>query len=153
VLAGGYVLAGSGGGSNGYRLACVRPSTEIGTPAEVVYVLKKSVPQVPTPVALGDLLFVVHDRGTASCRDLATGEEYWIERLGSRFSASPICVGGRVYCVGEEGTVKVLAADKEFRMLGEGQVPGIAYATPAVAGDHLLFRTESGLYCLAAEAP
>lgn len=150
LSAGDYVLASSGAGSNGHSLVCVRPSPAPDSAAEIVYEIRKSVPQVPTPVVSGDLLIILHDRGTASCRDLATGEEHWIKRIGGSYFASPVCVGGRVFCVGDDGTVVVFAAEKEFRELGRGELPGRSFATPAIDGKRMFFRSESNVACLLA---
>ena len=42
-------------------------------PAEVAYQLGRGAPHVPTPIAVGDLLFAWDDGGIVSCLRAATG--------------------------------------------------------------------------------
>jgi outer membrane protein assembly factor BamB len=151
LVAGGLVFGGSGAGSNGVSLVCVKPGNAAGSAAEVVYDLRKSVPQIPTPLAYEGMLFVLHDRGTIACRDLRTGDEHWTKRIGGQYYSSPICAGSRIYCLADSGEVVVLAAAKEFEELGRAQLPGISRATPAVADGRMFLRTESAIMCLSAE--
>lgn len=151
LVADGLIFGGSGAGSNGISLVCVRPGETSGASAEVVYELRKSVPQIPTPLAYRDMLFVLHDRGTLACRDLKTGEEHWIERIGGQYFSSPICASGKIYCIADSGEVVVVAAAKEFEELGRNQLPESSHATPAIADGRLFLRTESSVVCLTAE--
>jgi outer membrane protein assembly factor BamB len=133
---------GSGGGGN-YATA-VRP----GKPPQIAYTLKNAAPYVPTMLALGELLFLFNDKGLVSCVDPATGQDFWRERVGSAFSASPVCADGKLYCLSDDGVVYVLAASKEFRLLGQNPLGEASRATPAVAGNRLFFRTKSLLFCV-----
>jgi outer membrane protein assembly factor BamB len=151
LVAGGYVFGTSGAGSNGVSLVCVRPGVDTTNPAELVYEVRKSVPQVPTPLAYKDMLFVLHDRGTLACRDLKTGDEFWTERIGGQYYSSPLCAGGRIYCLADSGEVVVFAAAKEFEELGRSQLPESTHATPAIADGRMFLRTESAVLCLPAE--
>ncbi len=73
IVAAGLVFVSTGSGNNGLHMIALRPG-ENGKPPVEAYRLKQGVPNVPTPVVAGDLLFLWHDRGTVSCLDAATGE-------------------------------------------------------------------------------
>jgi len=99
-----------------------------------------------TPIVVGDLLFCCSDAGIATCFDARTGTNHFRERIGSSgFTASPVHSGGRLYYTGEEGTVKVISAAKEFKLLATSELGAQSMATPAVHDGVIIFRTRKGL--------
>lgn len=151
VVAGGMILAACGEGGNGKMLVAVRPGNEAASP-EAVYRLKQGVPQVPTPLVVGDLLFLWHDRGVVSCCELATGKQIWRERVGGDYHSSPIRLGQRILCCSEQGDAVVLAAAKEYKLLARNSLKETCIATPAVADHRLFVRSDSTLFCIGAPA-
>jgi outer membrane protein assembly factor BamB len=147
IVAGGLVFIYSGQGGNGKLLIAVNPGDASHPPKEV-YRLQQNIPQVPTPVVAGDLLFLWHDRGTVSCHDVATGRQHWRERIGGDFHSSPVRIGNRIFAASRGGEVVVLAADKDYQLLARNVLDEPVHATPAVAHDRLFVRTESTLYCI-----
>lgn len=147
IVAGGMMLATCGEGGNGKVLVAATPG-DAQHPAEVVYRLRQNVPQVPTPIVAGKLLFIWHDRGTVSCHDLATGRLHWRERVGGDFHSSPIRIGNRILAASRGGEVVVLAAAPKFELLARNALDEPCVATPAVADDRLYLRTVSTLYCI-----
>jgi outer membrane protein assembly factor BamB len=107
-------------------------------------------PYHPTPIASGENLYVLLDRGYLSCYDARTGKiVYEKERLGpSAFTASPWIYGGKIFCLSEDGDTVVVRAGKEFKVLGKNSLDEMSMATPALAGGSLYLRTLSKLYCL-----
>jgi outer membrane protein assembly factor BamB len=145
----GLVLASCGEGGGGRYLAAVRPAGKPGSSAEVAYKVTRNAPYVPTPLVKGGLLFFVSDGGTATCARVATGETVWQERLpGGGFFASPVCAGGKLYCVSKRGDVVVLSASEKFELLAHNELGEKTHATPAVAGDRMYLRTQGHLYCV-----
>jgi len=104
------------------------------------------VPANPTPLLIGDRLYMVNDWGKASWLDARRGEDLWRQRLGGRYYASPLHARGRIYNFGVDGESPVLAAGDEFRELARNRLDGEIRATPAVAGDALVVRTDRHLY-------
>jgi outer membrane protein assembly factor BamB len=104
------------------------------------------VPANPTPLLIGDRLYMVNDWGKASWLDARRGEDLWRRRLGGRYYASPIHARGRIYNFGVDGESPVLAASDDFRELARNHLDGEIRATPAVAGDALVVRTDRYLY-------
>ena len=141
------ILASCGSGNNGLVLIAMKPINDGQQPQEA-YRLDSGVPNIPTPVVAGDLLFLWHDRGTVTCVNLATGEQYWRQRVGGRFHSSPVRVGDRLYCASLDGEVVVIAADKEYKLLARNKLDEPVQATPAVANNRIYFRTDSSLICL-----
>jgi outer membrane protein assembly factor BamB len=103
----------------------------------------------PTPLVLGDYLYVLYSTGAISCFEAKTGKPvYEKERLGGTFTASPWSYGGKVFCLSEEGTTYVVKAGPEFELLGKNAMGEVALATPAVADGRLFLRTANALYCI-----
>jgi outer membrane protein assembly factor BamB len=139
------IVANCGEGSGTNSVVAVRPPKGDKS-AELVYKLgRTSSPYVPSLVAQGDLLFLWGDRGVVTCIDAASGKQHWQNRVGGNYSSSPLRVADRVYCVSAEGEVVVLAASKDFQVLGRSSLGEGTRATPAIAGGRMFLRTESHL--------
>jgi outer membrane protein assembly factor BamB len=116
------------------------------TDTHVKWTMKKGAPHTPSPLVVGDLLFLVSDGGIATCLDAKTGEQHWQERLGGKYSASPLSAEGRVYIQSEEGEGIVINASKEYKELARNTLEGRTFASYAVSGKSLFIRTEKQLY-------
>jgi outer membrane protein assembly factor BamB len=136
--------------STGYdspKLLAIRPEGEGDvTKTHVAWTLAKNAPHAPSPLAVGDELYVVSDNGMASCLDAKTGTVHWSERLGGHFSASPICADGKIYIPSEEGVGFVFKADKKFELVNKNDLDEPSLATYAAADGALFVRTEKHLY-------
>jgi outer membrane protein assembly factor BamB len=104
---------------------------------------------VPSPVAHGDFLFLVHDNGTATCRDALTGKLQWSERLGKHHSASPVCAEGRLYFPDDDGNTWVLKAENKFEVIEKNPIGESVYASPAFSKGEIFLRGSKHLYCIA----
>jgi len=122
------------------------------TKTHVAWTLKRGAPLTPSPLLVGDELFVVNDGGIVSCLDAKTGATHWVQRLGGAFSASPVFADGRVYFLSEEGTSTVLAPGKEFNKLAESTLDGAILASMAVSERSIFIRTMTHLYRLALQS-
>ena len=116
------------------------------TRTHVAWRLRRGAPLTPSPLVVGDELYVVTDFGIATCVDARTGEIHWQERLGGNHSASPLYAGGRVYFQNEEGVTTVLAPGPEYRELARNRLDGIVLASMAVSDGALFIRTDTHLY-------
>lgn len=116
------------------------------TDSKVVWKESRGVSLTPSPVVLGDRIYMVSDNGIGSCLNAKTGERMWQARLGGKFSASPIAAGDRIYFLNETGETTVVAHADEFRQIAKNQVDGETLASFAVDGSALLLRTATHLY-------
>ncbi|MFO0876389.1 MAG: PQQ-binding-like beta-propeller repeat protein [Gemmataceae bacterium] len=112
-------------------------------------------PYHPTPLVVGDLLYVLYDRGFLGCYEAKTGKEvYASRRIGggaAAFTASPWSYADRLFCLGEDGDTYVLQTGREFKFLARNRLDEMALATPVIAQGSLFLRTQSKLYCLRQE--
>ena len=123
------------------------------TKTHVAWTLRRGAPLTPSPLLVGEELYVVTDGGIASCLDAMTGAIHWQMRLGDTFSASPVFVDGRIYFLGENGGAMAIAPGKQFRRLGNSRLDGALLASMAVSGGSFFIRTDSHLYRIAEPRP
>jgi outer membrane protein assembly factor BamB len=144
----GHGLAFATTAYQGYQLFAVRPDA-LGdiSDSNVAWKFGKSVPSRSSPLLVGDRLFMVADKGVASCIDAKTGEALWQKRLPGEYTASPIFASGRIYFFNEAGISPVIAPETtELHVLGENKLDDGCMASPAVAGNALFLRTKTHLY-------
>jgi len=106
----------------------------------------KIVPEEPSPILAGDLLYLISNDGLATCLDANSGEQIWSERLGGNYMASPIYDGSRLYFFSTQGKSVVLRAGRTFEILATNKLDAGMMASPAVAGKALFLRTKTHLY-------
>ena len=118
------------------------------TETHVTWREAKQIPTKPSPVLVDGLLYVMHDRGVATCFDAQSGETVWRERISGNYSASPLFAAGRIYVFSHEGKTTVFQPGHEYHALAENQIDGRIMATPAVADAALFLRSDTHLYRL-----
>ncbi len=136
------------GGSGDISLAPEETSNK-----SIAWCQKQAAPYNPTTLVVGDFLYVLLDRGFVACYDAKTGEQVYRRRRlpdGRAFTASPWAYNGKIFCLNEYGKTFVVQAGREFKLLHTNSLADdeMCMATPAIAGDKLLIRTEDRLYCL-----
>lgn len=139
--------------STGYdspSILAIRPDGQGDvTDTHVEWTLKKGAPHTPSPLLVGDELYLVSDGGIATCVDAKTGDVHWSERIGTKYSASPVYADGRVYFQDEDGKGTVLKAGKKFQKLGENGFQEPSLASYCVGDGAFFVRTEKHLYRVA----
>ena len=129
------------------ELLAIRPDGKGDvTKTHIAWSLKRGAPLTPSPIVVGDELYVVTDGGIASCLDAKTGEVIWQSRLGGTYSASPIFADGRLYFPAEQGVTTVIAPGRQARRLATNRLDGGLLASIAVADRAFFLRTDSSLY-------
>jgi len=111
---------------------------------------------VSSPVYLDGHLYWTHEsREIAYCAKADTGEIVYEQRLerAGQFYASALLADGRLYYVSRNGKAFVLAAKPQFEQLAVNDLSdrGVFNASPAVAGNRLLIRSDKFLYCVGAK--
>jgi outer membrane protein assembly factor BamB len=104
------------------------------------------LPNTPSPIAVGGLVYTVSDRGTLTCVEAGTGEIVWTEQIGGNFQASPLYAGGNLYVTTVQGKTTVFMAARSYREVAVNELETGCMASPAVAGGALFLRTKTHLY-------
>jgi outer membrane protein assembly factor BamB len=115
----------------------------------IVWKHSRGVPYVATPVLDRGIVWMVKEGGIVTKLDAASGELLQEERVPGfgNYFASPAAGDGKVYFASEPGTVSVVAATKEWRLISSRDFHEKIYATPCLKGNRLFLRTEKALYC------
>lgn len=116
------------------------------TDSHVVWTLRRAAPLNPSPLLIDDALYIVSDKGIASCLEAKTGEARWQERLNGEFTASPLYADGHIYLLNEEGETTVMAPGPQFKKLASSSLEGRTLASLAVSGQAIYLRTDHHLY-------
>jgi outer membrane protein assembly factor BamB len=135
--------------SREHGLVAIRPGgTGNVPPRNILWKEPRGVPEVPTPLVYKDRVYTVTNGGTVSCMNATTGQLVFRERLGipGGYFASPIAAGVRIYFASNEGTITVIAAGDQFRVLARNQVGEPLFATAAIVENSIYVRTTSSLY-------
>ena len=163
ILSGNFVILTSGHGSfhpmRAVRLDAtgnITPPTQDATSQAVVWCRPRSGNYLQTPIVVGELLWGCSNEGIVTCFDARTGEIHYSERIGGggqAFTASPVAAGGKLYFTGELGSVFVLPATKDFRVLAMNKLDGLCLSTPAVSEGTIFFRTVEKLIAVGFQKP
>ena len=134
-------------GYNTPSLLAIRPTGEGDvTDTHIAWTLKKGIPHTPSLMLLDKELYMVSDRGIASCLNAITGEAHWQQRIGSAYSASPFYSEGKIYFLSEDGTTTVVKRSKEYQEIAVNKIGERTLASVAPATDTLYIRTAKHLF-------
>jgi outer membrane protein assembly factor BamB len=110
---------------------------------------QRSVPQLPSPILYGGVLYMVNDNGIVTLLDPDTGALIKQGRLsgapGAVF-ASPVAAAGRIFFTTEAGAVAVVLPGRDLTVTAVNDVGEDTYATPAIADGRIYVRTTAALY-------
>jgi outer membrane protein assembly factor BamB len=145
VFADGLVIVHSGFTTT--EFVAIRPDGQGDvTNSHVVWKHKKNVPNVPSPVVVGEHLFMISDGGFATCLEVKTGKMVWTQRIGGKFGASLLANGNTIYAFDDSGETTLFAAADTYKELGRNALKANnVQATPAVDGGYLYLRTDQQL--------
>jgi outer membrane protein assembly factor BamB len=116
------------------------------TRTHIAWTLTRGAPFTPSPILVGDELYVVNDTGILTTVDARTGTIQYQQRLGGNYSASPVFADGRVYFQSEEGVTTVIPPGRQFSRLATNRLDGLTLASMAIAGGAIFIRSDSHLY-------
>jgi hypothetical protein len=109
----------------------------------------RSVPQLPSPLLFGGVLYMVNDNGIITTLNPETGALIKQGRLtgapGPHF-ASPIAADGHIFFTSEAGAVVIVTPGGDLAPKIVNDIGEDTYATPAFADGRLYVRTTAALY-------
>lgn len=116
------------------------------TDTHVAWELARGGPNTPSPLLIGDELYLLTDRGVLTCVDARTGEEHWQERIGGNYSSSPIFADGKIFIQSEDGPALVVRPGTKYVKVADAGFAERTLASYAVGDSALFIRTEKNLY-------
>jgi outer membrane protein assembly factor BamB len=106
---------------------------------------------MPTPLIYQGKVYALDNSGLLGCYDLKTGDAHYYDRVphrGNGFSASPVAADGKIYLAGEDGTVFVVQAGAELKLLASNPLGEPLMATPALSGGTMYVRGSRHLFAV-----
>ena len=154
VAGDGFVYLTSGyRGNQLYAIRLEEARGDISGTDAVAWSLERDTPYVPSPLLYEGILYLTKgNSGVLSAYDAKTGRKhYGPQRLsGIRdIYASLVAGGNRVYVMSRDGTMLVIEAGPEFRVLATNSLDDGFDASPAVVEDEIYLRGQRYLYCIA----
>lgn len=116
------------------------------TASHVAWKFERQVPANPSPILIGERIYMVNNTGVLTCLNALTGKPIWVERIGGNFSASPLFADGKIFFASEEGLTTIIKPGDKFEKMAENELPGQHMGSPVPVGSTLLLRTDSALY-------
>lgn len=130
-------------------LAVKLPAGDQAEP-ELAWRHKKGVPNMSSPILVGDEIYFITEGGIVTCLDARTGVTCYQERLHGKYRASPSWAEGKLYFPGLEGSTHIIPAGRHFQQATSGHLSGHIQSSPAFARGSLFIRTDQALYSLKA---
>lgn len=130
--------------TNYARLAAIKP----GTGASIVWEDNIFTPDVSSPVATDDLLFISTGTGDVACYDAMKGDTLWTHYFMDQFYASPVIADGKVYFLDRSGNMHIVKADSKYELIAESPLGEAADCTPAFSDGRIYIRGRQNLYCI-----
>jgi len=120
------------------------------TGTNVVWSLRKFLPNCPSPLVYQGVLYLIKDGGILTALDPKTGKILKQGRLSGALGAyysSPVGSAGMVFLASQEGRVTVIKAGADWEILSVNNMDDEVYATPAIVDNRLYVRTRGMMYC------
>jgi outer membrane protein assembly factor BamB len=121
---------------------------QLGEKPASVWELKKDMPDISSPVAVGGFVFIANQAGGVFCVSATSGALVWEHEFDNGFHASPIVVGDRLYLLDEEGVMQILRVAGAYERIGSCPLGEAASSTLAVVDGRIYLRSPSFLYCI-----
>jgi len=148
-------VATSPASSNGIVYGASDNATLIAINAEDGSTLWKAedyLPEIASPVATKDFVFVATSYGVVASYNAQTGELVKSMELQTDFHSSPVIVEGKIYLICTNGKVYIFSAKSDFNLINSFETGEKTFATPAFTDKKIVIRTEKNIYCVSPES-
>lgn len=120
----------------------------LGNPPTLAWEDEEYLSDVPSPVASGDLLFMVTSYGAVVCYDAATGNKHWIKEIDKSVYASPMIAGDHLFVLDKTGGMHIFNADAKLTETGISPLGEPSSCTPVFGQGRIYIRGSKNLYCI-----
>lgn len=127
------------------RLAAIKP----GTGASIVWQDNTFTPDVSSPVATDEYLFLTTGNGDLACYNAEKGDTLWTHYFMDQFYSSPIVAGENVYMLDRSGVMHIVSATDKYKLIAESPIGENSDCTAAFSDKKIYIRGKKNLYCIA----
>lgn len=109
---------------------------------------RRGLPDIASPVLIGEGLYMVKSGGIFTRFDAGTGDRTKMARVGApdEYYASPIAVGDKILTASANGQLTVIQAGDEWEVIRTESLDEELWSTPAIADGQVFLRTQEALY-------
>jgi outer membrane protein assembly factor BamB len=126
------------------KLVAIKP----GTSASIIWDDNTYTPDVSSPAANDNFLFVSTGNGDVACYNSEKGDTLWTHYFMDQFYASPIIADDMVYLLDRSGVMHIVKAKSQFQLVAESALGEQADCTPAFSDKKIYIRGKKNLYCI-----
>jgi len=126
------------------KLAAIKP----GTGASIVWEDNYFTPDVSSPVATDEFLFVSTGNGDVACYNSEKGDTLWTHYFMDQFYSSPIIADDLIYLIDRSGVMHIMKAGSKFELVAESSIGENTDCTPAFSDKKIYIRGRKNLYCI-----
>jgi outer membrane protein assembly factor BamB len=108
-------------------------------------------PDVSSPVATDEYLFVTTGNGDAACYNAQKGDTVWSHYFENPFYASPVVCDNKVWMLDRSGIMHVVKVDSKFELIATSPIGEYTDATPVFSDQKIYIRGNNNLFCIAAD--
>lgn len=119
-----------------------------GTDGSVLWESNEFLPEVASPVATKDNLYLATSYGVVAAFDTQTGELRKEHELNTEFYSSPVIAEGKIYLFSNDGKMHIFSANNDFNLINSFETGEKTFATPAFTDGKIVVRTEKSIYCV-----
>ena len=122
-----------------------------GTDGQVLWESTEYLPEVSSPVATKNHLYLATSYGVLASYDAKSGALVKEHELNEEFYSSPMIVEGKLYLFSNNGKLFIFSTDDAFTLINSFETGERTLATPAFTDGKIVVRTEESIYCVAAK--
>ncbi len=126
------------------KLVAIKP----GTGASIAWEDNSYTPDVSSPVATDEFLFVTTGTGDVACYNTIKGDTLWTHYFMDQFYSSPIIADDMVYLLDRSGVMHIIKAQSKFKLISDAALGEAADCIPAFSDKRIYIRGKKNLYCI-----
>ncbi|MDR3245940.1 MAG: PQQ-binding-like beta-propeller repeat protein [Prevotellaceae bacterium] len=120
------------------------------TDGNTLWKVNDYLPEVSSPVATAENVFVATSYGVVACYEAKTGKLLKIHEFSDEFYSSPVIVEGKIYLFSNSGKMYLFSANSNFALINSFDTGEKTFATPAFTNGRIVVRSEKNIYCVMA---
>ncbi len=105
-------------------------------------------PDVSSPVANDQFLFLTTGNGDAVCYNAEKGDTLWTHAFNNPFYASPIICDDKVWMLDRTGIMHITDASGKFKLVAESPLGENSDCSPAFSDGRIYLRGKVNLFCI-----
>ncbi|MBM3858370.1 MAG: PQQ-like beta-propeller repeat protein [Verrucomicrobia bacterium] len=117
------------------------------TKTHVAWTTTDGAPDVPSPVAIGNRLYLLGGGGLLRCCELTTGKELWAHDFGEEFYSSVALAGNTLVMITRKGVLFAVEDGEKYKEAKKLELGEACNSSPAFRGARMYIRAKDNLFC------